>query len=86
LSTESRHPATQQIMRWFSYEHLPAGTPRHVSAMCAAMAGELLRELPDGPELTAGLRKLLEAKDCFVRAAIDAGIARTADAGAEVRE
>lgn len=28
--------------------------------------------LPDGPELTAGLRKLLEAKDCFVRAAVDA--------------
>jgi hypothetical protein len=28
--------------------------------------------LPDGPELTAGLRKLLEAKDCLVRAALDA--------------
>lgn len=27
--------------------------------------------LPDGPEKTAGLRKLLEAKDCFVRAALD---------------
>ena len=27
-------------------------------------------QLPDGPELTAGLRKLLEAKDCFVRTAI----------------
>lgn len=27
--------------------------------------------LPKGPELTAGLRKLLEAKDCFVRAALD---------------
>lgn len=25
----------------------------------------------DGPELTAGLRKLLEAKDCLVRAAIE---------------
>ena len=24
----------------------------------------------DGPELTAGLRKLLEAKDCFVRQAL----------------
>jgi hypothetical protein len=24
----------------------------------------------DGPELTAGLRKLLEAKDCIVRAAL----------------
>jgi hypothetical protein len=27
--------------------------------------------IPDGPELTAGLRKLLEAKDCLVRASLD---------------
>jgi len=31
----------------------------------------MIRVLPDGPELTSGLRKLLEAKDCFVRAALD---------------
>lgn len=31
----------------------------------------MVDQLPDGPELTAGLRKLLEAKDCFVRAALD---------------
>ncbi|PRY56421.1 hypothetical protein B0I28_10970 [Glycomyces artemisiae] len=31
----------------------------------------MIAALPDGPELTAGLRKLLEAKDCFVRAALD---------------
>jgi hypothetical protein len=24
--------------------------------------------LPDGPEKSAGLRKLLEAKECFIRA------------------
>ncbi|GEM_PF-4892334 len=27
----------------------------------------MLDELDDGPELTAGLHKLTEAKDCFVR-------------------
>ena len=27
-------------------------------------------QLPDGPEKSAGLRKLLEAKDCMVRAAL----------------
>jgi hypothetical protein len=27
----------------------------------------MIYQLPDGPELIAGLRKLLEAKDCFVR-------------------
>ena len=70
INTEGRHPSTQQIARWFSYGHLPAGQPRHFSAMCAALAVQMISGLPDGPELTAGLRKLLEAKDCFVRAAI----------------
>jgi hypothetical protein len=73
ISTEGRHPSTRQIAQWFAYSHLPAGKPRHLSAMCAALAGQMVRELPDGPELTAGLRKLLEAKDCFVRAAIEGG-------------
>jgi hypothetical protein len=31
----------------------------------------MAESLPDGPELAAGLRKLLEAKDCFVRASLD---------------
>lgn len=33
---------------------------------------DVIEDLPDSPELTTGLRKLLEAKDCFVRAAIAA--------------
>lgn len=69
--TRGRDPAVRDIARWFSCEHL-AGKPRSVSASCAGLATDMLEELPDGPELTAGLRKLLEAKDCFVRAAIAA--------------
>jgi hypothetical protein len=65
-----RHPSTVAIARWFAYGHLPAGHPRDISASCADLAEHMLSELLDGPELTAGLRKLLEAKDCFVRAAI----------------
>jgi len=63
-----RQPATQEIMRWFSYE-LAEGPARNISQNCCALAYAMV-VLPDGPELTAGLRKLLEAKDCFVRAAI----------------
>lgn len=38
---------------------------------CYALAEKMAELYPDGgPELTAGLRHLLEAKDCFVRAAI----------------
>jgi hypothetical protein len=68
-----RHPATQQLARWFDHGHLKPGTlARLVSRHCAELAEGLLLTIPDGPELTAGLRKLLEAKDCFVRAALDA--------------
>ena len=70
---EGRHPSTQQITRWFAHEHLPTGLPKHLSAICGFMAVQVLTELPDSPELVAGLRKLLEAKDAFVRAAIAAG-------------
>lgn len=67
---EGRHPGTVSIARYFAYEHLK--TPlRGVSQQCSNLAEEMIGTLPDGPELTAGLRKLLEAKDCFVRAALD---------------
>jgi hypothetical protein len=61
-----------QLARWFEFEHLPAGGPRDISRHCAGLAARLVEMLPDGPELTAGLRHLLEAKDCAVRAAIAA--------------
>lgn len=35
------------------------------------LAAQLESLLPDGPEKSAGMRKLLEAKDCFVRTALD---------------
>jgi hypothetical protein len=69
VSAEGRHQATQQLARWFAFEHLPDHL-RVPSARCAHLAQEMIDDLPDGPELTAGLRKLLEAKDCFVRAAL----------------
>lgn len=68
---EGRHPATTGILRYFAYAHLPVPL-RAVSAPCSELAHNMAEYLPDGPELTAGLRKLLEAKDAFVRAALDA--------------
>jgi hypothetical protein len=43
---------------------------KEVSKPFAEMAHNLDSNLPDGAEKSAGLRKLLEAKDCFVRAAL----------------
>jgi hypothetical protein len=54
----------------FEFAHLPAGTPRDTSASVAGVVFDMLAALGDGPELSAGLRKLLEAKDCLVRQAI----------------
>ena len=67
-----RHPSTQQIVRWLEPNpNLPKGPPAMIAVLCSQLAEDVLDLTPDGPELTAGLRKLLEAKDCFVRAALD---------------
>lgn len=63
------HPATAALLRYFEHEHLPPklqGIARPIHDLAHEMAGKL-----SGPELTAALRKLLEAKDCLVRAALD---------------
>lgn len=72
MTVEGRHPATQHLLQFFAFEHLPAGPIRNTSAQCSTLAHNLAGQLPDGAELSAGLRKLLEAKDCFVRTAVAA--------------
>jgi hypothetical protein len=67
---DDRHPGTKHFERLFSYSHLPEGPLRQVSSEFSAMADSMVFQLHDGPELTSGLRKLLEAKDCMVRAAL----------------
>ena len=57
----------EKIMKFFSYEHLPEPL-QAISKQIAETAVFMADELPDNAEKTAGLRKLLEAKDCFVRA------------------
>lgn len=56
-------------IQWFSYEHLPVQLQK-VSKPIFDLAHLMEEMLPDGPEKSAGMRKLLEAKDCFVRAYI----------------
>jgi hypothetical protein len=57
------------ILRFFECDHLPQNL-RDVAGPFAQLARVLAGGLPPGPEVAAGLRKLLEAKDCFVRAAL----------------
>lgn len=60
---------TAPILRFFEHDHLPDDLA-DIAAPVASVAHQMNGRLPDGPEKSAGLRKLLEAKDCFVRAAI----------------
>lgn len=55
------------IMKYFEYAHLPPHL-QEVSKPIGDLAHQMNDQLPDGPEKSAGLRKLLEAKDCLVRA------------------
>lgn len=57
----------ESLLQFFAYEHLPLELQQH-SAPFAALAERIIETLPRNPERTAALRKLLEAKDCAVRA------------------
>lgn len=57
------------ILKYFRYEHLPEHLAA-VSKPIADLAEAMDEQLPECSEKSAGLRKLLEAKDCFVRARI----------------
>jgi hypothetical protein len=71
----TRHPGVEELLQFFAYDHLPPHLAA-VSKPFADLAAALLAVLPDSAELTAGLRKLLEAKDCAVRAAVAAAAQR----------
>lgn len=60
-------PAPATIIKYFAYKHLPAHLQEISEPLCV-IAETMDAILPDCAEKSAGLRKLLEAKDCFVRA------------------
>ena len=65
-------PEAQQLdplLQFFAYEHLPDRL-REISAPFGALALNIVTTLPRNPERTMALRKLIEAKDCVVRARI----------------
>ena len=59
----------EPILQFFAFEHLPERL-QTVSAPFSVLAHELVANLPRNPERTVALRKLLESKDCAVRARI----------------
>lgn len=60
---------THYLVQFFAYAHLPEHL-RVVSKPFGELAESIDSTLPDNPAKTTALRKLLEAKDCAVRAVL----------------
>jgi hypothetical protein len=58
------------ILRFFTYDHLPPALAA-VSAPLCELAWQMARSLPYDEETASGLRHLMRAKDCLVRAAVN---------------
>lgn len=59
----------EPLLQFFEYAHL-RGDLQDVSKPFCELADRIVATLPRNPERTTALRKLLEAKDCAVRAAL----------------
>jgi hypothetical protein len=59
--------AGDSLLQLFTYEHLRDDL-KEVSRPFCELAHHVVLTLPRNPERTVALRKLLEAKDCAVRA------------------
>ena len=66
---EHRLSDDEPILQHFAYEHLRDDL-KSTSALFGELAHMLVLSLPRNPERTVALRKLLEAKDAAVRAAV----------------
>ncbi len=65
MESRKLHP----LMQFFYFEHLPEHL-QEVSRPFAFLAENVVMSLPENSERTTALRKLLEAKDCAVRAVL----------------
>lgn len=68
---KARCVMSSTTIQFFEYAHLPKHL-QEVSKAIYELAHKMEDKLPDSPEKSAGMRKLLEAKDCFVRAKLEA--------------
>lgn len=69
IKKETMDNPFEAILKFFEYKHLPLNL-QHTSQQFHALANNMVLNNEPSAELAAGLRKLLEAKDCFVRAAM----------------
>lgn len=56
----------KNLIQFFQYRHLPENL-QTISEPYCELAEWMKENLPENPESTVAMRKLLEAKDCAVR-------------------
>jgi hypothetical protein len=69
MESQQQAQPTEHIAQFFAYGHLPEKF-QAVSKPFSELAETIITNLPRNPERTVALRKLLEAKDAAVRAAL----------------
>ncbi len=62
----TRHMSTVSILQFFADSHLHP-TLKEIVIPIREVAFKMVDNFNDGPELTIGLRNLLDAKDAFLR-------------------
>ena len=62
------HPSSENLLKFFKFDHLPAPLADISRPFCVLATSVANNRDLTGAEVTVCLRKLLEAKDCAVRA------------------
>ena len=66
---DQQSPQLDRMLQFFAYAHLPEHLQK-VSEPFSVLANIVNDNVPSNPERTVALRKLLESKDCAVRAVL----------------
>lgn len=72
IARHRRGHMEDRMLQFFAYEHLPEHL-QAVSRPFGELAKQIVETLPSNPERTVALRKLVESKDCAVRALLCKG-------------
>lgn len=63
------HPSVAEKLEFFAHNHLPEPL-FSIARQLHSTAHEMANQIESSPQLALGLQKLMEAKDCFVRAKV----------------
>lgn len=65
-----RNPQMVAVAQFFREEIAPPGVERTITREFAKLVYAVCRDMPDSAELTNAMRKLVEARDGVIRAAV----------------